>query len=270
MRSAITAHSVANSVRMKRSQFAGAFIIVEGPTDKRVYELITDRSRCRIEIAYGKENVLEAVSILNAMPFAGIAAIVDADFCNITGEAPEAANVFCTDLHDLECMMLNSPATDRLLGEYITEERLADLKSEHPDVAGWLAEVVMPVGCLRLISARRNLNLKFKDLRFSKFLVDNGIEIDIGQLVRVTIDHSQAHSNSAEELIDQVTKEMAEMHDRWQLCSGHDIIAALGIAMRKILTGKNAGDVSPEKPRTQSAARVRSATSAAIRPKPTA
>ena len=61
MREYITGHSVANAVRMKRTQFAGAFLIVEGVSDKRVYGLVIDRDACTIEIAFGRDNVLDAI-----------------------------------------------------------------------------------------------------------------------------------------------------------------------------------------------------------------
>ena len=83
MREYITDHAIANAIRMKRPLFVGAFLVVEGISDKLVYGLVIDHEGCSIEIAHDRVNTLGAVRILNAYNFSGVLGIVDADLANI-------------------------------------------------------------------------------------------------------------------------------------------------------------------------------------------
>ncbi len=55
---------IANTVRMMRTQHRGAFAVVEGTSDLRVYGGIFDTERCRIVPAHSKAAALEAIQIL--------------------------------------------------------------------------------------------------------------------------------------------------------------------------------------------------------------
>jgi hypothetical protein len=231
MQQHITAHSVANAIRMKRSLFVGAFLIVEGVSDKRTYGLVIDREACTIETAYGRSNVLAAILILNADGFPGALAIVDADVDRLTGEMPSQDNVLRTDLHDVECMILNSPAFDRVLDEFGSEERIEQFARKRGGlVARELAVSAVPLGCLRLISIQNALELRFEGLTFSRFVEVSGLRIDVGKMVREVVDHSQKHHLDQKHLGELVSQEMQKGHDCWQVSCGHDIVNLTGCA----------------------------------------
>ena len=54
-RDQITAHTIASEVRMRRTQHNGTFLLVEGPSDKRVFRNLTLPNACRIVIGHGWE-----------------------------------------------------------------------------------------------------------------------------------------------------------------------------------------------------------------------
>ena len=112
MKESLTAHSIANQIRMTRSVHSGSsLLIVEGKTaDPRLYGRFVDPEHCQIVSAPGKELALAALKILEDDDFAGVAAIVDADLWRLQGGAPSSPNLFITDGHDLEAMILKSPA----------------------------------------------------------------------------------------------------------------------------------------------------------------
>lgn len=246
MREYITNYTVANAIRMKRSFFVGAFLVVEGDSDKRVYGLVLDHERCAIEIAYGCDNAIGAVRILNSDGFAGVLAIVDADVANITGETIPEANILQTDLHDLECMMLNSPAFDRMLNELGSDDRVSAFSKTSPLIAHKLATNAVPLGCLRLISIRQELKLKFEGLTFSRFVESSDFQIDPAKMVREVVNNSQKHHLDQEVLLEQITVEAEKGHDCWQISCGHDIVEILSLAFRKAFSGKSSGAVSGE------------------------
>ena len=246
MREFFTDHAIANAIRLKRSSFVGAFLVVEGVTDKRVYGLVLDHERCSIEVAYGRDNLFGAIRILNAASFVGAFAIVDADFSNVTGEAIPEENVLQTDFHDLECMILNSPAFDRVLEELGSEIRVSSFATTTPLIARQLATNAIPLGCLRLHSLQQEMGLKFEGLTFGKFVEPSDLRIDLAKMVRNVVDNSQKHHLVQTQLVVQIEDEEQKGHDCWQISCGHDIVEILSVALRKKFSGKNSGEVAPE------------------------
>ena len=246
MREYITEHAVANAIRMKRSLFVGAFLVVEGVSDKLVYGLIIDREICSIEIAHGQANALGAVRILNADGFVGVLAIVDADTTNVTGEVIPEDNILQTDLHDLECMMLNSPAFDRMLEEFGSDERVSAFAEKTPLIARQLAMNASSLGCLRMISLHNGLQLKFQGMKFSRFVGASDLKIDVVKMVREVVNSSQKHHLDKAQLEEQVANEDQKGHDCWQISCGHDIVGILSVAFRKTFSGKSTGDVASD------------------------
>ena len=246
MREYITDHTVANAIRMKRALFVGAFLVVEGVTDKLVYGLVLDHEGCMFEIAHGRDNVLGAIRILNADSFSGVLGIIDADFANITGEEIPEDNILQTDLHDLECMMLNSPAFDRMLEEFGSDNRVAAFEATNPAIARQLATNAVPLGCLRLISIQQGLKLKFEGLTFSRFVERSKLQIDSTEMIREVVNNSQKYRLDQTELREQVVIEAQKGHECWQISCGHDIVEILSFAFRKTFSGKSGGEVAAE------------------------
>jgi uncharacterized protein DUF4435 len=246
MREYITDHAVANAIRMKRTVFVGAFLVVEGAGDKLVYGLVIDRENCRIEIAYGRENALGAIRILNADDFSGVLAVVDADTSIVTGEELPADNVLRTDLHDLECMMLNSPAFDRVLEEFGSDDRVSAFAEQTPLIARQFARNAAPLGCFRLVSLENGLNLKFEGLTFSRFVGVADLKIVTTRMVREVLNNSQKHHLDVAQLTELISTEEKKGHDCWQISCGHDIVDILSVAFRKKFGGKSTGDVASD------------------------
>ncbi len=109
MRDQITAHTIASEVRMRRTQHNGTFLLVEGPSDKRVFRNLTLPDACRIVIGHGWERASEVAAILYGEGFPGMLTVLDADFRRLDNALPPSG-ILLTDFHDLECMMFASPA----------------------------------------------------------------------------------------------------------------------------------------------------------------
>lgn len=246
MRENFTDHAVANAIRMKRSLFSGAFLVVEGVTDKRVYALALDRNACLIEIADGRDNTLGALRILNSAGFSGVIGIVDSDFGRITGEVIQENNILQTDEHDLECMLLNSPALDRLLEEFGSDDKLSEFVNRSLPIAHQLATNASPLGCLRLISIQQELNLKFEGLKFGSFVDPSNLEIDQAKMVSEVVNKSQMHHLNQTQLLEQLNNELQRGHDCWQTSCGHDILELLSLAFRGTFGSRKVSDVTPE------------------------
>lgn len=219
MISSISAHHVANAIRMKRTVSKQAFAIVEGGSDKRVLACLLNENTCKIEIAHGKENLLDAMQILLQSDVAGILGIADADFARLLG-VPPPTNVFLTDYHDLECMLLKSPATKKVLAEFGSEDKLERYAGSVDKLLASVVYQASKVGCLRLLSLREGLNLKFNGMKFSRFTSEDSLVIDERNLVEHVLNLSNNHGLNVDDLKARLVREEQEPYDRWQLACG--------------------------------------------------
>ena len=131
MKEYISAYHTANAIRQIRGPlFSGTFLIVEGESDRNGYKHLIDTESCRIIPAHGKENALDALDILEEDDFPGVLAVVDADFWRLEGIKPSSPNLFITDTHDLETMILKSPALGKLLTEFGSDSKIEELTQQ--------------------------------------------------------------------------------------------------------------------------------------------
>lgn len=247
MRELLDPEDIANDIRMDRSQHFGAFLLVEGHTDARVYRNFIKDTDCQIVIANNKDNAIKVLAILEKDRFAGILAIVDADFDRLESRQPFSSNLHFTDTHDLETLIIQSAALEKVLVELGSENKIAVFTSNQPDsLRSALLEISSHLGYLRWHSLRRQLNLKFEFLTFSKFLDGKTLAIDTAKLVKTVRDHSGAHHLNEKELQEQLLELQDEGHDLWQVCCGHDLVEILSVGLRKTLGSNDAKQVEPE------------------------
>ncbi|WP_232731757.1 DUF4435 domain-containing protein [Kamptonema formosum] len=233
---------------MQRSQHDGSFLIVEGDTDARVFNHLVDREKCQVENAYNKEMAVEALDILEQDNFAGVLAIVDADFSRLEGTVPSSPNLLLTDTHDLETMLLQSPALEKVLAEHSSEEKIKRVTgSAGKDVRLILIDAGSPIGYLRWVSLKDNLSLKFEGLSFAKFLDSKSLAVDKSALIKTVKNTSQKPALVEREIKNKMDGLKSDAHDAWDVCCGHDLIEILSIGLCKLLGTNNASDVKPER-----------------------
>ncbi|BAF99950.1 MULTISPECIES: DUF4435 domain-containing protein [Microcystis] len=243
MREQITPDRIANSIRLLRSDHEGVFLIVEGHSDKLIYERLVNKQEVRVTIASGKNNAIKALSILEKENFCRVVAVIDADFSRIEQQISDSNNLFLTDEHDLEMMLIKSAAFDKLLKERGSEEKIAAFSK---DIRETLLKLGQEIGKLRLLSLRNELDLKFEGLKFGKFIDKKNLSIDIDKLIISIKNHSQKLSLDEQQIKQYLSVISDENHDPWQLCCGHDFISILAIALCKVLGTWNANDVKKE------------------------
>ena len=248
MRNYITAQGIANDIRMTRSQFTGSFMIVEGETaDLRVYRRFISPEFCQIIPAHGKENAIQSLEILEDEGFAGIFAIVDADFWRIEGVEPLSVNIFITDSHDLETMILKSPALEKLLDEFGSTSKIASIiQQREADVRQILLDIGRPIGYFRWISQRYDFSLTFNDIVYSQFINNRTLVLGINKMISTVKNKSSRHDldeKYLQNLIDEITD---EEHDSWDVCSGHDLVRILSLGLRRTFGSNQPNEVRPE------------------------
>ena len=248
MRNYITADDVANGIRMTRTQFRGTFLIVEGQTaDLRVYKRLIDPEQAQVTPAHNKNNALAALEILENTNFLGVVAIVDADFWRLEEVEPTSPNLFITDTHDLETMLLESPSLEKLLDELGSEDKITNFTANNKmEVRQALLAAACPIGYLRWISQRSNLSLKFEDIVFGRFIDRQILHIDVSELIREVKNKSRRHDLSDSNLQDKINELTDSKHNSWDICCGHDLVCILSVGLRSALGSKNSNEVEQE------------------------
>ena len=188
MKDQITPDRIANSIRLLRGDHEGVFLIVEGHSDKLIYERLVNKQEVRVTIASGKNNAIKALSILEKENFCRVFAVIDADFSRIEQQIPHSNNLFLTDEHDLEMMLIKSAAFDKLLKERESEEKI---KAFTEDIRETLLKLGQEIGKLRWLSLRNKLDLKFEGLNFKNFIDKEKLSINIDKLIISIKNNSQ-------------------------------------------------------------------------------
>ena len=248
MRNYITADNVANEIRMTRTQFSGVFLIVEGRTaDLPIYRRLVDTKLAQVTPAHSKDNALEALKILENADFDGVVAIVDADFWRLEGVEPTSPNLFITDTHDLETMLLESPSLEKLLDEFGSEQKITNFTANsRMDVRQTLLAAACPIGYLRWISQRNSLSLTFEGIVFSRFIDRNTLHIDTGELIQEVKNKSRRQNLNENDLRDKIDELTDSKHNFWDICCGHDLVGILSFGLYRILGSNQRREVEPE------------------------
>jgi Protein of unknown function (DUF4435) len=230
VRSSVDGFSIANEIRMSRTvRKKASALLVEGAKDVRVFRNLIDESVCDIVSTEGKRNALDALNDLRKSKQSGVLVVVDADFSRLDGQQILDPDVVASDDHDMEAMLLKSPAPTKLMIEY-------DLKPEDfgADLGQLLASASIPMGYLRLASIKNKIHLGFNDLDYRKFVVGPPPAIDPAKLVAEVLAHNPKCKHSPTDLLGMMVALPKAEHDHWQVGCGHDMTATLAA----LLTGK--------------------------------
>lgn len=245
MREYITGVRVATTIHMlKQIGQAKNFLVVEGDSDKRFFLKFIDSEFCHIESAENKDNVLEALTILNAQKAAGVLGVVDADFWNIDNVKPNVKNVLLTDTHDLETLLLQSSALEQILAEYSDKWDLAVFEKGHgKDIRRILLDNANIIGCVRMFSIKKNMKFDFKELEFAKFVDEKNLQVDINLLIKELLKTKREKYDVGEMVMD-IKRILDKKYDDWQICCGHDMVKILLIGFKRIFGATNSKKLS--------------------------
>lgn len=225
------------------------FLLVEGEGDKHLYENCTDQKRCAIRSIgvkpSAKSVALKVLAILEQNQMMGVLAIVDADFDVLERMQYLSPNVFLTDVHDAELMIVQSPAFEKVLREHGSEHKIAEIEQRAgKDLRALLLEGSQVFGYIRWVSLKKGYALKFDKLEPHKCFDRRTLTIDKAK----TLDHirnkSQQPNISAEQIQMDIAEIQSDEHDLWHVCCGHDLTNVLTWGLREGLHKNNHYEVT--------------------------
>lgn len=224
MREYINPSTLAATVKMLRSNFAGSFLLLEGESDVRLFNRFVDKNYCRNFFCYGREKLLGVAAILDRDSFAGFLAVVDNDSSEIFGERLASDNVIVTDENDLELVIFQSDVFERFLAEYCNADNVAAfVQAKNEPIRATFVRIAGALGALRCLSKLAAWHLRFEDMTL-QFEQRRDMEISIDQ----QIEHLRGRSHgtpmpSLPQVRQEVDDFRAKYSDPRKYISGHDL-----------------------------------------------
>lgn len=239
----INQHTVANDVRMRAITFPGGFVLVEGRSDQKLYVKFVDPARTQVLLCISRDRVVDAIRILNDDGFALACGIIDADFDRIEGRPAPFVNVFFTDAHDAEMMILDTAAVrpfDALVGEFSSPDKLAGWHATYGvSVLDHLIAESGKIGALLLHSLRSNSGLDFGSfknaLAYTDFVRRPELKIDVEALITHVHNRSGMPHAPRPAVQTAVGAILGAGHNKRDLARGHDVLEVLGVALRYVV-----------------------------------
>ena len=206
------------------------FVVVEGRDDVKLYKKLLNET-CVVGHfdAEGKEKLEKGLMDLWKYPLlANLIGIRDADFLHLEGIQPFHPNLFFTDYHDAEMLLVSSDDTlQALFSEYLPKE------NKPKDVRDFLMNALRFVSYTRWYSIRNKSGFRFKEFPLQVVLNLQKGEIEMEKFIDLLIKLSPDETNVDKiRLIEEIKGLYDAEHDLRQLTNGHDFVGVLALFLK--------------------------------------
>lgn len=231
-RNNLNPEDIVTEIKLSHNIHNGLFIIVEADSDRKVFTNFFNES-CRYYPADGKENALKILSNSEKMKFNRVIGIVDLDF-----DEPEdfshKSNCFITDYYDLEMMIVESPAFEKLLIQFLSYENVGNsIKDKSDEIRAIIYSTASFIGLMRFISRIQSLNLYFEDLPMRKFIDETSLEVNVDRMINILLQRSSLSLTQKQELSNEFQRQFDEIDDSRRYCCGHDVMEIIAHSLKK-------------------------------------
>lgn len=240
------AHRVA---ARQNKTFTGCHVYVEGGSDCKFWKNHLVSKNVQIRACKGWKNVVTAV-INGCEDGALCIGIIDKDFRELLEyEDMLSDNIFLTDDHDLEMMLLKTSAARRVINSYDSSDHIDKFEHSNGNIIQFAVGITDKIGCIKLAAMKNKLKILFKIFKedgtfkmpnYEKCMTPNNylIRSDL-QLVNYVIDWSKSHGErltlSNDEIFSSMQQEQNARHNSWQLSNGHDVCYILSYILSKLI-----------------------------------
>lgn len=243
MRDLLTYDDICNEISMERTVYDGAYLLVEGVTDSRIYGKFLDRQSSKILIAHSRDNVEHVVKEMSTRrKDPKVLGIIDADLDLLRGKTVRSP-LFYTDCRDMEMMAVRSNALNDVIDEYGDTDKVHQFEERYGPVREALVSASYPIGLLMYISQNRGYGLCFKNLDFNRFINPRSLALDAMDMVSEVMDGSKNVRIGRKGLYKVLLQEAEGLDDLWKAARGHDTIDILLIGLRNGFGAFNAREL---------------------------
>ena len=215
-----------------------AILIVEGNTDTKFYNSFVCKGEYvlqpdvfidLIDANRGKKDkVIETIKKANEEGFKGIIGIIDADFDNLLEDICIVENLYRTDTHDLESLLLTSEKSlKKVLNRYYNVDHIIK-DTDVLEIQNILLENSKYIGYALWCSNKYNWRINFKDFPIHICINDKyKCELDLKKTFNYLIKKSSNNTLSQETIESEVNQKVSEKWDLWQVCRGKEMLRVL-------------------------------------------
>lgn len=222
-------------VKMLRTSDNRTVVLLEGGTDCDALEPHIDTEDAYALPGHSRTTVERAIELVDQTDTERVVALVDRDWTTVLFPATESANLFFTDLYDLDATILfEGDVLERVLSSLTDRERrrndLDELKVSARELLIQLAGV-MGVG--RYVAVRDELEIRFRELPAHACVDSAHCRIDISALAIVAVRKSKEPKCDEGQLANFIREQLQEEEDDLlRFCSGHDLAAQIASLAR--------------------------------------
>ncbi len=205
------------------------WILVEGIDDVKIFRKLIGAENTKIEQVHGGiEQLRKAVGVLSKES-KQVLGIRDADFLHLNNKTETIENLFLTDYHDIEMMMISTEHVIlSLSNEFFTKEENVSIKSED------ILNSIKYLSYIRWFNYIHVCKFNFNGLSFDNFYDPANYILDKKLCINKINERSSNKTKTLnKEEIDSFIDDNLSV-DLYQLCNGHDIINVLQIIINKI------------------------------------
>jgi Protein of unknown function (DUF4435) len=196
------------------------FVLVEGDSDVRFYRKSFRQNTCKIEeIPGGKGNIALVLGELNKT-FKLVIGIRDADFLHLENKKSPFPNLFLTDFHDLEMMLIQS---DTAFSAVVHEFSSID-KNGHNELRIRLLNALRFLSYLRWYNEINNFEFKFKGLNLGDIFDVKTFDMNKEALLNKIQRLSPNVIINNDTVLNDIKEMENDKHDVLQLANGHDLM----------------------------------------------
>lgn len=207
-------------------------LIVEGQTDftfysncicNEKYVLPTD---FRDDISEGRKGkVIETIMKANEEGIEGIIGLIDADFDNLSNFNIEE-NLYRTDTHDLEAMLIRSKRTLKKVLISYSKDRCLIPEHDISKIQSIILGSSKYVGYALWCSNNYGWRINFKKFPINQCM-DDSCRLDIEKMCELLAKRATSNEISSEEIKLEVSKKLSKQWDMWQVCRGKEMVRVL-------------------------------------------
>lgn len=211
------------------------FVFLEGESDIKLFRKIFNLAKCKVEtIPGGKFKLEECVGKLVEI-FPHIIGIRDADFVHLGAKQYKKANIFMTDFHDMEMIIISE---DEVFSALIFEH--LDLPNEkHSDIRNNILISIEQIGYLKWLNEEENLQYKF-ETGFQDLISFVNLEINFEEYFTRILSNSPNAKITDKTIILAKMKVLKDKNpDPLQLCNGHDFMKGFSQFVKQEYNVKN-------------------------------
>jgi len=256
----MTPARIANSIQLDRS-FLGTYLLLEGKKDIKLFKKLFCEKNTQLKPTFGKHKMREVYTILSERGFNRKVGIRDADYLRLDGNEKYVDsyehNIFITDYHDSEGMVINSQALNDFIHIISDSEKVKNFERNYGNIKELIYRLCYPLACLRLVNKVDNLGLSFKPanpegnkLKYRKFISESNFSyLGHEKLINTVVEYSTNRGSviaKREVIIESLEASIIKNHPVEEVVNGHDLAEILYLVGKKGLnsTSKTLQDAS--------------------------